>query len=78
MSINESRELGAVVVVVDKDDVDLSMDLNDGDESGKDLGVGAVPPSWIEEMGMEFIVQFILLGPRVRRTLSSYEIVAME
>lgn len=62
-----------VVVVDDKDDVDLSMVLK-----GKDFGVGAVPPSWIEEMGMECIVQFILLGPRVRRTFSSYEIVAME
>lgn len=76
MSINESREFGGNDD--DNDDVDLSMVLKEGEERGKDFGVGAVPPSWIEEIGIECIVQFIRLGPRVRRTLSSYEIVAME
>ena len=40
------------------------------------VGVGATPPSWIEEMGIECMVHCILLGPLVRRTLSSYDIVA--
>lgn len=56
-----------------------SLLLKDGAESefvssnecGKDFGVGAEPPSWIEEIGIECITQFILLGPRVRKTLSS-------
>jgi len=40
-------------------------------ECGNDVGVGAVPPSSIEDMSMECIAQFILLGPLVRSTLSS-------
>lgn len=46
-------------------------------EFGSDIGVGAVPPSWTEEIGIVCISQFILLGPLVRRTLSSYEMVAV-
>jgi len=42
---------------------------------GKDVGVGAVPPSWIAETGMEFMVQCILLGPLARRTFNSYAMV---
>ena len=38
---------------------------------GNDVGVGAVPPSSIEETGIDCITQCILLGPLVRRTLSS-------
>lgn len=41
---------------------------NDG---GKDGGVGAEPPSSIDAKGIHSMVQFILLGPLVRRTLSS-------
>ena len=40
-------------------------------ECPNDVCVGAVPPSCIEDRGMECMMQFILLGPLVRRTLSS-------
>lgn len=40
-------------------------------ECGNEVGVGAVPPSSIEDISMECMAQFILLGPLVRSTLSS-------
>jgi len=46
--------------------------------SGIDVSVWTVPPSSMEDIGIECIMQCILLGPLERRTLSSYVIVAIQ
>jgi hypothetical protein len=40
------------------------------------VGVGAFPPSWMHSAGIECMVHCILLGPLLRRTVSSYVTVA--
>lgn len=51
--------------------LELDEKLSASMTGGSVVGVGAVPPSWMEEIGMECKMQCILLGPLVLRTLSS-------
>ena len=53
-----------------------SVDTGSSSEWMVPVGVGAFPPSWMHWAGIECMVHCILLGPRLRRTVSSYVTVA--